>query len=104
MAKRRQETDEQAAAELDELPDDADRALNIVRGKLDNSLSVQYTVNDLIAKATDPDNLAVIFSGSSFFLLPLFSMFDADTYSLLPQAGNRTTSRLLPSFPFSFPL
>ncbi|GAA6010816.1 hypothetical protein JCM10207_005857 [Rhodosporidiobolus poonsookiae] len=49
--------------QLDELPDDADRALAIVRGKLDARLSVQYTVNQLIQEATDVKNLAVIFSG-----------------------------------------
>ncbi|KAF9454347.1 hypothetical protein P691DRAFT_788809 [Macrolepiota fuliginosa MF-IS2] len=41
----------------------ADRALSSVARKLDKSLSVEYTVNQLIAEATDPFNLATIFSG-----------------------------------------
>ncbi|TFK51797.1 hypothetical protein OE88DRAFT_1658419 [Heliocybe sulcata] len=41
----------------------ADRALTSVAKKLDKSLSVEYTVNDLIAQATDPVNLATIFPG-----------------------------------------
>ncbi|KAF8906302.1 hypothetical protein CPB84DRAFT_1844550 [Gymnopilus junonius] len=41
----------------------ADRALNSVARKLDKSLSVESTVNELIAEATDPSNLATIFHG-----------------------------------------
>lgn len=41
----------------------ADRALSSVSRKLDKSLSVEYTVNQLIAEATDPFNLASIFVG-----------------------------------------
>lgn len=41
----------------------ADRALSSVSRKLDRALSVEYTVNELIAEATDPFNLASIFSG-----------------------------------------
>jgi ataxia telangiectasia mutated family protein len=41
----------------------ADRALTSVARKLDKSLSVEYTVNELIAEATDPVNLATIFRG-----------------------------------------
>ncbi|KAF8634560.1 hypothetical protein AX17_004150 [Amanita inopinata Kibby_2008] len=41
----------------------ADRALSSVARKLDKSLSVQCTVNELIAEATDPLNLASIFVG-----------------------------------------
>ncbi|KDQ61410.1 hypothetical protein JAAARDRAFT_509432 [Jaapia argillacea MUCL 33604] len=41
----------------------ADRALSSVSRKLDKSLSVEYTVNELIAEATDPANLATIFIG-----------------------------------------
>ncbi|GAA5890089.1 hypothetical protein JCM6882_009223 [Rhodosporidiobolus microsporus] len=63
MAKRIQGSDEGEALALDDLPDDADRALSIVRSKLDDRLSVQYSVNALIQEATDPANLAVIFSG-----------------------------------------
>lgn len=43
----------------------ADRALNSVARKLDKSLSVEYTVNELIAEATDIVNLATIYHGMS---------------------------------------
>ncbi|KAJ7281510.1 hypothetical protein C8J57DRAFT_1559254 [Mycena rebaudengoi] len=43
--------------------DAAERALMSVRRKLDKSLSVEYTVNELIAEATDPMKLAAIFPG-----------------------------------------
>ncbi|KAF8892281.1 hypothetical protein BD779DRAFT_1512002 [Infundibulicybe gibba] len=43
----------------------ADRALSSVSRKLDKSLSVECTVNELIAEATDPFNLASIFHGWS---------------------------------------
>lgn len=61
MAKRAQGdgSDDAKLDSLSELPDDADRALSIVRGKLDKSLSVPYTVNQLIAEATDVRNLGV---------------------------------------------
>jgi ataxia telangiectasia mutated family protein len=42
----------------------ADRALNAVARKLDKSLSVEYTVNELIAEATDIVNLATIYHGT----------------------------------------
>lgn len=42
----------------------ADRALNSVARKLDKSLSVEYTVNELIAEATDIVNLATIYAGT----------------------------------------
>jgi ataxia telangiectasia mutated family protein len=41
----------------------ADRALTSVARKLDKALSVEYTVNELIAEATDPVNLATIYHG-----------------------------------------
>ena len=41
----------------------ADRALSSVTCKLDKSLSVEYTVNQLIAEATDLVNLALMFVG-----------------------------------------
>ena len=41
----------------------ADRALTAVARKLDRALSTEYTVNDLIAEATDPTNLACMFTG-----------------------------------------
>ncbi|KAL5492086.1 TEL1 [Sanghuangporus weigelae] len=43
----------------------ADRALSSVAKKLDKSLSVEYTVNELIAEATDVANLALMFAGWS---------------------------------------
>ena len=42
----------------------ADRALSSVAKKLDKSLSVEYTVNELIAEATDVANLALMFAGA----------------------------------------
>ena len=47
----------------------ADRALSSVARKLDKSLSVEYMVNQLIAEATDPSNLAKIFAGEWLLLL-----------------------------------
>ena len=41
----------------------ADRALSTVARKLDKGLSVQFTVNELIAEATDINNLSLMFSG-----------------------------------------
>lgn len=41
----------------------ADRALTAVARKLDRALSTEYTVNELIAEATDPANLACMFIG-----------------------------------------
>jgi len=41
----------------------ADRALAGVAIKLDKALSVEYTVNELIAEATDIVNLATIYQG-----------------------------------------
>ncbi|EJD46611.1 hypothetical protein AURDEDRAFT_184314 [Auricularia subglabra TFB-10046 SS5] len=41
----------------------ADRALSTVARKLDRSLSVEYTVNELITTAMDPANLSRIFCG-----------------------------------------
>jgi ataxia telangiectasia mutated family protein len=43
----------------------ADRALSGVARKLDKSLSVEYTVNELITEATDIANLAQMFAGWS---------------------------------------
>jgi len=45
----------------------ADRALSSVARKLEKTLSVDYTVNELIAEATDQINLATIFAGWSPF-------------------------------------
>ncbi|KAJ7180682.1 hypothetical protein C8R46DRAFT_985700 [Mycena filopes] len=41
----------------------ADRALSGVARKLDKAMSVEYTVNELIAEATDPMRLATIWHG-----------------------------------------
>jgi ataxia telangiectasia mutated family protein len=43
----------------------ADRALTTVGRKLDRGLSTEYTVNELIAEATDSVNLACMFIGGS---------------------------------------
>jgi ataxia telangiectasia mutated family protein len=47
----------------DATDESADRALTSVHRKLDKSLSVEYTVNELIVSATDLTNLANIFAG-----------------------------------------
>jgi serine-protein kinase ATM len=44
--------------------EDADRALSAVARKLDKGLSVEYTINELIAEATDPTNLSCMFHGA----------------------------------------
>ncbi|KAF8480561.1 hypothetical protein JB92DRAFT_3041117 [Gautieria morchelliformis] len=49
----------------DAADESADRALTSVRRKLDQSLSIEYTVNELITSATDPTNLCQIFVGWS---------------------------------------
>jgi len=41
----------------------ADRVLGKIRQKLRPDLSVEYTVNQLIQEARDPENLAKIFVG-----------------------------------------
>ncbi|TFK86745.1 hypothetical protein K466DRAFT_600062 [Polyporus arcularius HHB13444] len=41
----------------------ADRALSAVARKLDKTLSVEYTVNELITEASDPANLALMYIG-----------------------------------------
>lgn len=46
--------------------EDADRALASVAKKLEKSLSVESTINALIAEATDPVNIATIFYGEYF--------------------------------------
>jgi FATC domain len=52
----------------DAADESADRALTSVRRKLDQSLSIEYTVNELITTATDPTNLAQIFYGEDMTL------------------------------------
>lgn len=41
----------------------ADRALSTVARKLDKTLSVEYTVNELVTEASDPANLALMYIG-----------------------------------------
>ncbi|SCV70512.1 BQ2448_1906 [Microbotryum intermedium] len=67
-AKHIQQSDDIEGALLGNLPDDADRALAVVAQKLDDRLSVAYTVNELIQEATDPANLSRIFQGWQPFL------------------------------------
>lgn len=90
MAKRIQGSSDVDAEALDELPDDADRALAIIRGKLDDRLSVDYTVNKLIQEATDETHLARIFSGTSR-LAPRAIEGGKLTLTGFVQAGNRTS-------------
>lgn len=45
--------------------DKADRVLGKIRAKLKDDLGVEYTVNHLVLKATDPVNLATIYHGMS---------------------------------------
>lgn len=54
-----------APAAEDNVPEQAERCLSSVRGKLSNDLSVEYTVNELIQEARDFKNLACIFHGQS---------------------------------------
>lgn len=63
IVKRVQGSEERDAVAVEDLPDDADRALAGVAGKLDTKLSVEYTVNQLIQEATDPQNLGRVFNG-----------------------------------------
>ncbi|KAK4047357.1 Serine/threonine-protein kinase tel1 [Microbotryomycetes sp. JL221] len=66
VAKKVQETADEGEPNnntVDEVPDDADRAFAAVRSKLDNQLSVEYTVNQLIQEATDIGHLARIYFG-----------------------------------------
>jgi len=56
-------------------PSEADRALEVVRKKLSKTLSVTATVNDLINQATDERNLAVLYSGMSYHLMPSLLTF-----------------------------
>lgn len=62
------------------LPDDADRALGIVKAKLSKDLSLEHRVNELINEATDFNNLALIFSGwqcaSTSVPVSLFAVVD----------------------------
>jgi ataxia telangiectasia mutated family protein len=46
----------------------ADRALSAVSRKLDRALSIEHTVNELIAEAMDPANLCLMYTGIYFFL------------------------------------
>ena len=64
----------------------AERALTSVSRKLDASLSVEYTVNELINEATDIANLSRIFPGKD----PVFVVIDG-----LLTIGHRMESALL---------
>ena len=44
----------------------ADRALSSVSRKLDKTLSVEYTINQLVTAATSIENLSLIFPGSYY--------------------------------------
>lgn len=58
----------------------ADRALSSVTRKLDKSLSVEYTVNQLIAEATDLVNLALMFVGEwPYLYMPFVTLNVAST-------------------------
>ena len=48
----------------------AERAIKSVARKLDGSLSIEYTVNELIVQARDPKNLSCIFVGESSYVRP----------------------------------
>ncbi|KAJ7066636.1 hypothetical protein C8F01DRAFT_981361 [Mycena amicta] len=54
----------------------ADRALTGVARKLDKSMSVEYTVNELIAEATDTNRLGIMWHGEAAFLWIFFSITD----------------------------
>jgi hypothetical protein len=54
----------------------ADRALTSVARKLDKALSVEYTVNELIAEATDLVNLATIYYGEQMVFRALSRAHD----------------------------
>jgi len=60
----------------------ADRALTAVGRKLDRGLSTEYTVNELIAEATDSVNLACMFIGKS----QAFRDTDVDYVTFLTRA------------------
>ncbi len=62
----------------------ADRALTAVTRKLDRTLSTEYTVNDLIAEATDPANLACMFIGGR--QEPCLNDVDVDNVMFLTHA------------------
>lgn len=52
----------------------ADRALSAVSRKLDKSMTVEYTINELIAEATDVNNLANMWAGEPSFPLRLYRL------------------------------
>ncbi|GAC98161.1 potential phosphatidylinositol kinase [Pseudozyma hubeiensis SY62] len=56
-------TDAAEAVGTDTAELSADRAVTSVMSKLSSSLSIEYTVNDLIQQATDAGNLSAIFHG-----------------------------------------
>jgi len=64
----------------------ADRALSSVSRKLDKSLSVEYTVNQLVADAMDSVNLSHMYSGKTT------SSFMRNTKLRQPQDGDPISS------------
>jgi RES domain-containing protein len=81
----------------------ADRALTAVARKLDRALSTEYTVNDLIAEATDPANMACMFVGGHQETCPWMRML-----MMLAQVGAHICRKaavvppLMSSLPFPF--
>ena len=64
----------------------ADRALSTVARKLDKTLSVEYTVNELITEASDPANLALMYIGQC----ALCMSSGRETYLTMIQDGLHT--------------
>ncbi|KAI0369207.1 hypothetical protein BV20DRAFT_946724 [Pilatotrama ljubarskyi] len=65
----------------------ADRALSTVARKLDKTLSVEYTVNELVTEASDPSNLALMYVGAcmvSELLLPWLNQFAHQQCRVVP--------------------
>jgi hypothetical protein len=63
----------------------ADRALTSVERKLSKALSVEYTINELIAEATDQTNLATVYHGEYNFPINL------TVFLTLRKGGERST-------------
>ncbi len=61
---------ETSKKKADSEPGEADRALTVVSKKLSKSMSVTATVNELIQQATDERNLALLYCGMLYKLLP----------------------------------
>lgn len=63
------ETEDDSFLTHDPLVQGAERAISSVVGKLDTSLSVEYTVNELIIEARDVGNLSRIFYGKRSLMI-----------------------------------